>query len=272
MVELSRPEPGLAGLAAGEAATVAAMAAGAEVIYQATFFDGRWRGHPDFLFRVDAPSVRWPWSYEVGDAKLARRVKAAAILQTCSYSGHVERIQGSAPQQIHVVGGDFTTRSYRLADFAAYYRRVKTAFEAAVNAVADDAYTWPVAHCGVCRWAEVCDDRRRREDHLSLVAGMRRSQARKLAAAGLPMSPPWPPPPGPRPWPASRLPWPSASVPRPASSWNSGGRASSATSSSSPSRTGWASASSRPRRRATSSSTWRATPSPPTTASSTSSA
>src|SRR5437879_5117940 len=38
VVELDRPEPGLAGLIAGEAATVAAMAAGAEVIYQGTFF------------------------------------------------------------------------------------------------------------------------------------------------------------------------------------------------------------------------------------------
>jgi uncharacterized protein len=174
------------GLIAGEAATVAAMAAGAEVIYQGTFFDGRWRGHPDFLFRVDEPSALWPWSYEVCDAKLARRVKAAAILQTCSYSDHVERIQGSAPNQIHVVGGDFTTRSYRLADFAAYYRRTSSALEVTVDALSDDAYIWPVAHCQVCPWAEVCDARRRSEDHLSVVAGMRHSQARRLATAGMP--------------------------------------------------------------------------------------
>lgn len=119
-MELERPEHRLAGLAAGEAATVAAMEAGAEVIYQGTFFDGLWRGHPDFLVRVDEASARWAWSYEVADAKLARRVKAAAILQTCSYSDHVERIQGSAPERIHVVGGDLVTVSYRLADFSAY--------------------------------------------------------------------------------------------------------------------------------------------------------
>src|SRR6266568_2701898 len=140
VVELARPAHGLAGLIVGEAATVAAMAAGAEVIYQGTFFDGTWRGHPDFLFRVDEPSGRWPWSYEVCDAKLAGRVKAAAILQTCSYSDHVERIQGSFPKQIHILGGDSTPRRYRLADSAAYCRRTKVALEAVVNAVPDDTY------------------------------------------------------------------------------------------------------------------------------------
>ena len=34
----------------------AAMRAGRDVIFQATFFDGRWRGHADFLLRVDRPS------------------------------------------------------------------------------------------------------------------------------------------------------------------------------------------------------------------------
>ncbi|MGH9022297.1 MAG: TM0106 family RecB-like putative nuclease [Acidimicrobiia bacterium] len=183
VVELARPEPGRGGLIAGEAATAAAMASGAEVIHHGTFFDGPWRGHPDFLFRVEEPSARWPWSYEVCDAKLARRVKAAAILQTCSYSAHVERIQGSPPNRIHVVGGDFTTRSYRMADFAAYYRRAKAALEGAVGARPDDGYTWPVEHCRVCHWAEACDARRRSEDHLSVVAGMRHNQARRFAAA-----------------------------------------------------------------------------------------
>jgi predicted RecB family nuclease len=187
VVELTRPERalGTGHLIAGEADTVEAMAAGADVIYQGTFFDGRWRAHPDFLFRIDQPSARWPWSYEVCDTKLARRVKAAAILQTCSYSDHVERIQGSPPNQIHVVGGDFATHSYRLADFAAYYRGVKAALEVAVDAGPDNAYAWPVAHCDVCPWAEVCDAHRRGEDHLSVVAGMRRSQARRFAGAGL---------------------------------------------------------------------------------------
>ena len=69
-------------------ATVAAMASGAQVIYQATFFNGRWRGHADFLLRresPDRPSAYGPFHYEVADTKLARHVKASAVLQICSY-------------------------------------------------------------------------------------------------------------------------------------------------------------------------------------------
>src|SRR4249919_2913808 len=50
------------------ALTIEAMAAGTDVIYQATFFDGTFRGHADFLLRVNAtdrPSVWGPYHYEV---------------------------------------------------------------------------------------------------------------------------------------------------------------------------------------------------------------
>ena len=73
------------------------MAAGADVIYQATFFDGTFRGHADFLLRVDSPDrpSRWgPWHYEVADTKLARHVKASAVLQICSYVDQLERHPG----------------------------------------------------------------------------------------------------------------------------------------------------------------------------------
>src|SRR5262249_7192580 len=56
-------------------ATVDAMAAGVDVVYQATFFDGTWRGHADFLRRVDSPdrpSRFGPFHYDVTDTKLAR--------------------------------------------------------------------------------------------------------------------------------------------------------------------------------------------------------
>src|SRR5262245_36500084 len=58
------PNPGEE-LRAAAAETVAAMRDGADVIYQATFFDGRWRGHADFLRRVDVRSDLGAWSYEV---------------------------------------------------------------------------------------------------------------------------------------------------------------------------------------------------------------
>ncbi len=53
-----------------------AMRAGAEVVYQATFFDGQWGGRSDFLRRVSTPSRLGSWSYEVVETKLARSTKA----------------------------------------------------------------------------------------------------------------------------------------------------------------------------------------------------
>ena len=65
------------------ARTRAAMRRGADVVYQGRLEDagGRWGGYPDFLLRVDRPSALGGWSYEVLDAKLARRAKGEALLQ-----------------------------------------------------------------------------------------------------------------------------------------------------------------------------------------------
>ena len=56
VVEFAQPANTVAALAQAEHDTFAAMQAGADVIYQATFFHDGWRGHADFLLRVDRPS------------------------------------------------------------------------------------------------------------------------------------------------------------------------------------------------------------------------
>ena len=61
---------------------------------------------PTSSSRVDTPSDLGAWSYEVADTKLARRVKAGAILQMCDYSEHVARLQGVDAAHIHVITGD----------------------------------------------------------------------------------------------------------------------------------------------------------------------
>jgi uncharacterized protein len=165
--------------------TLAAMRAGASIIYQATFFDGRWRGHADFLERVETPSNLGSWSYEVADTKLARKAKVPAILQLCAYSEHVERLQGVEPAEIHVELGTGARESFRLRDFLAYYRLTKARFEATVLGGAPETYPDPVEHCNVCRWLDVCNARRVADDHPCQVAGMRRDWTRKLRAAGL---------------------------------------------------------------------------------------
>lgn len=181
-------------LRAAAAETTAAMAAGADVVYQATFFDGTWRGHADFLLRVDDPArpSRWgPYHYEVADTKLARHVKASAVLQICSYVDQLERIQGVRPEWLHVAlgGSARTVERLRVDDYMAYYRSARDRFLATMEGSARPVYppaTYPepVDHCEVCRWAAECAARRRADDHLSLVAGISARQRRGLAARG----------------------------------------------------------------------------------------
>ena len=183
-------------LRAAAAETIDAMASGADVVYQATFFDGTWRGHADFLLRVespDRPSVWGPYHYEVADTKLARHVKGSAILQICSYVDQLERLQGVRPEWLHVAlgGSAHAVERLRVDDFMAYYRSTRDRFLAAVAAETPpafpppDTYPEPVDHCEVCRWAAECAARRRSDDHLSLVAGISRRQRRALSERGV---------------------------------------------------------------------------------------
>jgi predicted RecB family nuclease len=191
VVEFPFPEGTIDGLTQAHAQTVAAMQDGADVIYQGTFFDGRWRCHPDFLLRVDRPSKLGAYSYEVADAKLARKAKAAAVLQCCVYAEQLAAIQGVDPEHITLILGDGSEEELRLKDYGAYYRSVKRQFEQVVfpspsgGGQGGGTYPDPVDHCRICRWLDVCEARRRQDDHLCLVAGMRRDQTRRLNLAGI---------------------------------------------------------------------------------------
>ena len=167
------------------------MRRGADVIYQATLFDGTWRGYADFLLRTDGPSRLGAHHYEVADTKLARRVKGGALLQMCVYSDLVAAIQGVMPTQMHVVlgGSAYQEDSHRLDDYLAYYRSVKRRFLEAV-AAGDPVFPLPetpepVRHCEVCRWQPTCDGWRLAADHLSQVASLRTDQARRLRGGGI---------------------------------------------------------------------------------------
>src|SRR2546428_5940663 len=63
--------------------TAEAMRAGAEIISQATFVDGRWRGRADFLLKTNRATPLVAWGYEPLDAKLARAEKPTYVLQLC---------------------------------------------------------------------------------------------------------------------------------------------------------------------------------------------
>jgi uncharacterized protein len=169
--------------AEAEAQTLATMRAGVPVIVQGTLSHDGWVGRPDVLRRVEVPSTLGCWSYEPVDTKLARETKAGTILQLCVYSDLLRVAQGVAPEFMYVVPpwNEFQPQQYRFTDYAAFYRKAKRALrQALLTQPNDDTYPEPTAHCNVCRWRVACDQRRRSDDHLSLVANITRIQISEL--------------------------------------------------------------------------------------------
>jgi predicted RecB family nuclease len=150
----------------------------AEVIYQAQFEHDRWRGIADFLERLT------DGSYEVVDTKLARHVRPEHVLQLCFYTEQLARIQERHPELMHVVTGIGERETFRPEDYGAYYRRLRHRFVKAIEEGAP-TYPYPVEHCGLCDFLELCEQRWEEDDHLTLVAGVSRLQVERLTKANI---------------------------------------------------------------------------------------
>jgi uncharacterized protein len=185
--------------------TLGAMRTGVPIIAQGALQSGQWGGRADVLRRVEKPSEFGAWSYEVIDTKLARETKGNTVLQICLYSALLADAQKLTPEFAYVVtpGSDFKPQKFRYFDYAAYYRRVRHSLEQTIeNGVQEDLYPEPKPHCEICRWRWRCEAKWREDDHLTLVAGISKSQVEELrrhdvttvaALAAVPLPLPWKP-------------------------------------------------------------------------------
>lgn len=173
------------GLEQRAAATAAAMEEGAPLIYQAQLLTGPWQGRVDFLRRIEADSRLGRHAYEVIDTKLARQVKPHFIHQLSLYNRLLAAAQGFEPELAHLILGDGSIEPVDLRRYAALHRHVVRQIEAIAAALPKDTYPEPVSHCAVCEFAAECRARLVADDHLSLVAGMRRDNRDRLAEAGI---------------------------------------------------------------------------------------
>ena len=81
-------------------------------------------------------------------------------------------------------GTGFEPEVYRVDHYEAYYQQVKTRLDREARAGAS-TYPEPCDHCSVCDWWKRCDQQRRDDDHLSLVAGITRIQRNELTGLGI---------------------------------------------------------------------------------------
>lgn len=165
-------------------ATLDALQSGADYIYQAALFSGNWHGYADFLRRIDAPKTARP-IYEVLDTKLSRTPKPEYISQLCVYTELLAKAQGFTPVSMHLVLGDAREVSFRFGDFADYFRIARSRFEAFAASPPADSYPEPCKACERCHWHDLCVEQWEKDNHLTLVANIQRSQVEKLRAAGV---------------------------------------------------------------------------------------
>jgi predicted RecB family nuclease len=172
-------------LAAEAIRTADVMRAGVPLIFQALLFDGRWQGRVDFLRRVESRSALGDFSYEVLDTKLAREPKPYVVHQLALYTRLVGEVQGVQPAAAFLILGDGTERMVELGRYGALHRHVARRLERLVEAGQTVTYPEPTAHCGFCALDFECSQRRRTDDHLSLVANARRDQRDRLVDLGI---------------------------------------------------------------------------------------
>lgn len=173
------------GLEGAVAATAEAMKEGAPLIYQAQLLDGEWQGRADFLRRIDGESALGEHAYEVLDTKLSRQVKPHFVHQLSLYNRLLASAQGFEPEVASLILGDGSTTPIELRRYAALHRHVARRVEEVAAAPASVTYPEPVSHCAICDLAAECRARLVADDHLSLVAGMRRDNRDQLDTMGI---------------------------------------------------------------------------------------
>ncbi|MGD8168898.1 TM0106 family RecB-like putative nuclease [Herbiconiux sp. P16] len=195
VAEIERPERTTPeALLARQAVTVDAMRAGADVVFQGTFFDGRFLGFADFLVRVpdapgpagaSAPAASAP-VYEVYDTKLARHAKVTALLQVAAYADQLERLGVPVGPQVHLLLGDGSTSTHELRDILPVFRDRRERLEALLDErLTASAVDWGDPRYTICGRCEVCTPEVEAHRDLLLVAGIRITQRTRLRDAGI---------------------------------------------------------------------------------------
>jgi predicted RecB family nuclease len=166
-------------------ATIEAMGAGAEVVYQGALISGQWQGYADFLVRVPGQSRFGAYHYEPTDTKLARSAKPKHALQLSVYSMLLAAEQGAPAEHMHIVLGDDSVVSLRVAELHYYFGVAQERFQVFFEPLPVFSTGQPCGHCGFCRWSEHCEAEWEAADHLSLVANITGSQRVKLEEVGI---------------------------------------------------------------------------------------
>lgn len=166
--------------------TTLALHSGADVVFQATFFDGEFLGYADFLVK-DGPSGEAPGRYAVWDTKLARHAKVGALLQLAAYGDQLINLGLDPAPRVTLVLGNLDRSIHSLADLLPVYRERRDRFRelTAAHRASDAPARWQQPGVGYCGRCDYCAEQVTTHRDLLMVGGMTSVQRKKLIADGI---------------------------------------------------------------------------------------
>ncbi|MEQ4519519.1 TM0106 family RecB-like putative nuclease [Pseudarthrobacter sp. B907] len=171
--------------------SIEALRAGADVVFQAAFFDGQFHGRSDFLVRQPDDG------YAVFDTKLARHAKVTALLQLAAYGDQLLKagipvdpavtLVLGATVQLASGGFDYVRSHHKLAEILPVFRERRERFLALTAAHIAGAATvrWGADGVTACGRCDYCQEQVKATDDLLLVARMNSVQRKNLHGLGI---------------------------------------------------------------------------------------
>lgn len=187
--------------------TASALRAGADVVFQATFFDGEFLGYADFLVKegghqgngleqgggqqgigqqgtgIEDAAGR----YAVWDTKLARHAKVGALLQLAAYGDQLIKLGFEPAPRVTLVLGNLERSIHSLTDLLPVYRERRDRFRELTSAhrASGGAVGWQQPGVGYCGRCDYCAEQVAAHRDLLMVGGMTSVQRKKLIADGI---------------------------------------------------------------------------------------
>lgn len=153
--------------------TLEALRAGADVVFQASFFDGSFHGRADFLVKQS------DGSYRVVDTKLARTARVPALLQVAAYADQLHRESIPCDPYVSLILGNDIESLHELATLAPVFEQKRQRLVELLTAHREpgaapvswfvEAGSPEITRCGRC---DTCQVMVREHRDMLLTAGM----------------------------------------------------------------------------------------------------
>ncbi|WP_026551654.1 bifunctional RecB family nuclease/DEAD/DEAH box helicase [Arthrobacter sp. H20] len=159
--------------------SIAALRSGADVVFQAAFFDGQFHGRSDFLVKTTEGS------YAVWDTKLARHAKVSALLQLAAYGDQLLAAGIPTASEVTLVLGNGAHSVHSLSDILPVFRERRDRFLRLIgeHRSQPEPVIWEGTGHTACGRCDYCQLQVLETRDLLLVAGMSTTRRTKLHQA-----------------------------------------------------------------------------------------